>query len=75
MWPNVNTGAKFMSRHLLSKCNQVLIKKRQEKDKQIGPSWPFTLPTKSGETDRSLRQWTGVCQRDESETLRRRVCV
>lgn len=47
-------------------------KKRQEKDKQIGPSWPFTLPTKGVETDRPLRLWTGVCQRYES--LRRCVC-
>lgn len=49
-------------------------KKRQEKDKQIGSSWPFTLPMKGGETDRRLRLWTGVCQRDQSETLRY-VCV
>lgn len=48
-------------------------KKRQEKDKQIGPSWPFTLPTKGVETDRPLRLWTGVCQRYES--LRRCVCT
>lgn len=52
-------------------------KKRQEKDTQIGPSWPLTVPTKGGETDRRLGLWTGVCQRDESETQKRRlhVCV
>lgn len=36
--PNVNTGAKFTSRQLLFKCNQVLIKKEAGK----------------GQTDRAL---------------------
>lgn len=57
-------------------------KKRQEKDKQIGSSWPFTLPTRGGETDRPLRLWICVCvsvcmfeRKSQKEGERACVCM